>query len=558
MLRRIGSGAGLNPDALPYALPFLSFMGIVFWFLAACSDASLTYIDRGPAESSTRQLIIRPGDVTVSVGDSIEFRGIGLSPSGDTTAIQLSWSTSDGTIRGKGKGNAWGVYKGGKKGKHEVVATDTSGAADTVVVTVSDAVVTSVEVDPAVWTLTVGSTLRLSAIVRDQYDEILTGYAVLWSTSDFDVAQVDTDGLVTALAEGTAVVSATVEEQTGSSSITVDSAPEGFCLDAAATMETASAQVLEYFFTSAGHAVDASGVSWLGSGEESTLVSFEGDHAACFSGGSRGAVLDGGMPLDAVYECTTEHCGGTCPTPCYAYHSAAGLGPDVGALQVIEDLEIRNSGDGISLETDASRDVVVRRVYLRDIHDDAFESDFGLAAFTIEDVLVERAFTAFAMRLRSGASGDQSERLWAIHDNLVRLHEFPNGYKQRAGHGNVFKLDQSSNEPRFRMTGNMIVVGPDTGGSTLFPPVSRVEECADNLYLFLGDQAAWEDALDSDNIVDGGNNGERLALLNAQFPGCFDVRVRPEGMSEAEFLAAAGWTAAVTNWKASHTAGSGS
>jgi hypothetical protein len=262
------------------------------------------------------------------------------------------------------------------------------------------------------------------------------------------------------------------------------------------------------------------------------------------------------MPVDAMYECTTEHCGGTCPTPCYSYHSAAGLGPDVGALQVIEDIQIRDTGDGVSLETDAARDAVVRRVYMHNIHDDAFESDFGLGGFTVEDVLVERAYTAFAMRLRGGASGDQRDRLWTIRDNLVRLYAFPNGYKQKAGHGNVFKLDESANEPRFRMTGNTIVVGPDPGSSTLFPPVSRVEECANNVYLFLDTQAAWEDALDSDGQDDGGNNGERLAALNQRFPGCFDVRVRSVGMSEAEFLVAEGWTAAVANWKASHVAGS--
>jgi hypothetical protein len=264
---------------------------------------------------------------------------------------------------------------------------------------------------------------------------------------------------------------------------------DGACLKAARSVEQASPHVFEYVFSSPGHAVDASAVVWSGSGQEETLVSFEGDYPACFSGGARGAVLDGGIPVDAMYECTTQHCGGTCPTPCYSYHSAAGLGPDVGALQVIEDIQIRDTGDGVSLETGAARDAVVRRVYMHNIHDDAFESDFGLGGFTVEDVLVERAHTAFAMRLRGGASGDQRDRLWTIRDNLVRLYAFPNGYKQKAGHGNVFKLDESANEPRFRMTGNTIVVGPDPGSSTLFPPVSRVEECANNVYLFLGTQS---------------------------------------------------------------------
>ena len=328
------------------------------------------------------------------------------------------------------------------------------------------------------------------------------------------------------------------------------------CLDRVETVVTASAEVYDYVVDSDGLGIDASGVVWKGRGRESRLVGVEGDHSVCLSGGARGAVIDGGMPEDAMYECTVEHCGGACPTPCYAYHSAAGLGPDLPGLQVIEDLEIRHSGDGISLHTEISGDAVVRRVYVHNIHDDAFESDFGLAGFTIEESLADRVNTAFAMRLRSSADGDQREELWTIRDNLVRLHEFPNGYRQRPGHGNVFKLDKSPNEPRFILTGNTVVVGPDTGGATLFPPVSRVEECSGNTYLFLGDQDALDEALRADEIEDGGNNGERLRALEELFPGCFDVRVRPSPMTEDEFLASEGWFAAVAEWKALHVAGS--
>lgn len=327
------------------------------------------------------------------------------------------------------------------------------------------------------------------------------------------------------------------------------------CLDGATSIVKATGRERDIVLDTPDQVIDASGVTWIGSGSETTLVGFEGDHATCFSGGVEGAVLDGGMPYDAMYECTREHCGGECPTPCYAYHSAAGLGPDVGALQIVEDVQIRRSGDGISLETAAARDVIARRLYMYDIHDDAFESDFGLAGFTIEDNLVDGAWTAFAMRLRDDAPGDQSDELWTIRNNLVRLQAFPNGYKQRPGHGNVFKLDKSPNEPRFRMTGNTIVLGPDTGGRSLFPAVSRVEECADNVYLFLGTEEQWGDALASDAIDDGGNNGQRLAALNERFPGCFDVRVRSSEMSEDEFLAAEGWSDAVERWKALHVAG---
>jgi hypothetical protein len=296
-------------------------------------------------------------------------------------------------------------------------------------------------------------------------------------------------------------------------------------------------------------------VVWIGAGEEATLVGFDGDQIACFSGGEQGGVIDGGMPEDAYYECTTEHCGGTCPSSCVAYHSAAGLGPDVAALQYVEDLVIRHSGDGVSLQTEAAGTVVARRLYLHDLHDDAFESDFGVAGFTIEDCLVDRTYVGFAMRLRSTASGDQTGQLWDIRNNSVRLHRFTHAYQEDPGHGNLFKLDNSANEPRFQLHDNLFVVGPISVGSTLFPPVSRVESCSGNTYLFVGTQAEWDDTLDSDTHPDGGTNGERMSELNSRFDGCFDVRVKPAAATVDSFLTAEGWTARVAAWRASHVAG---
>ncbi|NNF13745.1 MAG: hypothetical protein HKN72_11000 [Gemmatimonadetes bacterium] len=332
---------------------------------------------------------------------------------------------------------------------------------------------------------------------------------------------------------------------------------DGSCLEGTtSSIVKATGRERDFVVDAPGQVIDASGVTWIGSGQESTLVGFEGEHPTCFSGGAEGAILDGGFELDAMYECTPDHCPDRqCPRPCYAYHSAAGLGPDAGGLQIVEDVQIRRTGDGISLQTAASRDVIARRVYMYEIHDDAFESDFGLAGFTAEDNLVDGAYTAFAMRMRDSATEDQRDELWTIRDNLIRLREFPNGYRQRPGHGNVFKLDNSPNEPRFRMTGNTVVIGPDTGGQTLFPPVSRVEECRENLYLFVGTEGQWQDALVSDNLADGGNNGERMAALNQSFPGCFEVRIRSSGMSEDDFLATEGWSDAVDRWKAEHVAG---
>lgn len=84
------------------------------------------------------------------------------------------------------------------------------------------AVPTTVTVSPASATLTaVGETVRFAAEVRDQNGQVMSGTAVAWTTSDASVAVVDASGLVTAVAEGTATITATAGEASGAAGITV-------------------------------------------------------------------------------------------------------------------------------------------------------------------------------------------------------------------------------------------------------------------------------------------------------------------------------------------------
>lgn len=329
------------------------------------------------------------------------------------------------------------------------------------------------------------------------------------------------------------------------------------CLDGASSIEKASSSKDRYKFDSPKKAVDASGVDWQGSGDEASLVRTEGSDQACFSGGKNGSILDGGFPLDASYECNSTHCpSGGCPNPCYAFHSAAGLGPDVTNVHIIEDLQIRNTGDGISMQTADSRDVIVRRVYMLNIHDDAFESDFANGGFVIDDCLVEHAYVGFAMRLRSSASGDQTNKVWAIRNNLIRLSSNINNYKQKPGHGNLYKLDGGSNEPIFVLIGNTFVLGPVMGGKKVMPPVSQTQECSNNTILWLGSQSDWDSYMGSSDHPDGGNNGERLAALNSKFGStCMNIVIKPSGTSVDGFLDQQGWNSKVQQWKNSHVAG---
>ena len=88
--------------------------------------------------------------------------------------------------------------------------------------------VASVEVTPARVTLPLGGTVQLEAILRDAAGNLLDGWAVNWQSSNTVVAAVSAAGVVVAgLIPGTATVSATRGDVSGSATIEVVQAPDG-------------------------------------------------------------------------------------------------------------------------------------------------------------------------------------------------------------------------------------------------------------------------------------------------------------------------------------------
>ncbi len=81
---------------------------------------------------------------------------------------------------------------------------------------------TAVAVTPATAELAaLGSTVQLSAEVRDQYGNVMAGATVAWASSAAAVAGVDTAGLVTAHDNGVATVTATAGSASGTAAVTV-------------------------------------------------------------------------------------------------------------------------------------------------------------------------------------------------------------------------------------------------------------------------------------------------------------------------------------------------
>ncbi|MBI4503580.1 MAG: Ig-like domain-containing protein [Gemmatimonadetes bacterium] len=87
--------------------------------------------------------------------------------------------------------------------------------------TTAQAPVASVTVAPALTSAVVGTATQYSAVLKDAAGRTLTGRTVTWSSSNSAVASVAGNGLASALAAGSASITASAEGKSGSGSLTV-------------------------------------------------------------------------------------------------------------------------------------------------------------------------------------------------------------------------------------------------------------------------------------------------------------------------------------------------
>jgi len=102
-----------------------------------------------------------------------------------------------------------------------IACSDSSDPSDPV----SPRPVATVVVTPTTNALIVGQTAALIATAKDASGNVIDGRAVQWMTSNTSIATISAAGVVTAVADGTATVSATVEGKTGQAAIAVSRVP---------------------------------------------------------------------------------------------------------------------------------------------------------------------------------------------------------------------------------------------------------------------------------------------------------------------------------------------
>jgi uncharacterized protein YjdB len=184
-----------------------------------------------------------PATTLTSVGQQVTLAAQAFDAVGGLVpSPTLTWSSSNPVAATV---SALGVVTAVADGT-SIITAATGGVSGTATVTV-DVVVGSVTVSPASFTLSApGRQQALTAVVASPSGTPIPGATPTWSSSNPAAATVSAQGVVTAVADGTSVITATVKGVSGSATATVNVAVASVQVEPAGATMTAIGQQYAY------------------------------------------------------------------------------------------------------------------------------------------------------------------------------------------------------------------------------------------------------------------------------------------------------------------------
>src|SRR2546426_191731 len=273
---------------------------------ASCGDYLLIASNSPGWRSDTAKIAVRcpvavasvavsPASAALQVGQTVQLAATPQDTSGNPLAGRVvTWASSNAAVAPV---TASGLAAGVAGGAATITATSEgkSGGSAMTVAPVAVPVV-SVAVTPASATLPAGQTMQLAATPKDANGNPLSGRAVGWSSSNTAVATVNAGGLVTSVAAGSAMITATSEGQSGTAAITVTAVPVASVAvtPAAASLQTGGTVQLTAIPKDAnGNPLTGRSVAWTSSNGAAATVS---------AGGLVTAVATGSTTISATSE----------------------------------------------------------------------------------------------------------------------------------------------------------------------------------------------------------------------------------------------------------------
>jgi uncharacterized protein YjdB len=213
---------GLAPST-SYAFQVKAFRGTMGGnavFGGLSNVASVSTLAGPPPPPVVTTVTVTPPSASIAVGTTTTLQATVKDQSGNPMSGQtVTWSTSN---PGAATVNSSGVVSGVAAGSATITATS-SGKSGTSAITVTAVapVVTSVTVAPPSASIVAGTTTALQATVKDQNGNPMTGQTITWTTNNAAAATVNSSGVVSGVAAGSATITATSSGKSGTSAITV-------------------------------------------------------------------------------------------------------------------------------------------------------------------------------------------------------------------------------------------------------------------------------------------------------------------------------------------------
>src|SRR3989454_1012509 len=251
---------------------------------AAC-EQPVRITDPTPPNSSVVQVVIVPDTVTLNPYQTRQFLAYGRTQAGDSVAVAVRWSASGGAITADGSYSADTIA-----GDYLVTATlqphqpaPTAAASGTTQVSGSSGVknrglLAQVVETPSTTSVSVGRTAQFSAYGKTKNGDSIA-VSVTWSSTNPVVAAVSSSGLMTGMAGGSATITATSQNKSGTATATVTNLPVASVTvspTAASFAMGATTQLTATPKDSNGTALSGRAVTWATSNPAVAMVSASG------------------------------------------------------------------------------------------------------------------------------------------------------------------------------------------------------------------------------------------------------------------------------------------
>lgn len=232
------------------------------------------------AEPMPTRITIAPSSHTLeAIGETVQLRATVRDQRNNAMSGQtITWSSGNeavATVDGNG------LVTAVSDGMAEITAKSGSLSASATI-TVASPVPTTVTIEPAAHTFeAIGDTLQLAAVVLDQRENAMMDVTLTWSSGDEAVATVDESGLVTAVENGMAEITAQAGDAMGTAAITVSQVPANISIevDADDTTLTEIGQTLQLMVSVSDandEPISEPSVTWMSSDEAVVTVDEDG------------------------------------------------------------------------------------------------------------------------------------------------------------------------------------------------------------------------------------------------------------------------------------------